>query len=140
MDTVPYQIEPVCDGSNELRLNLGDKDLAYRFGMHQSTISRRFKIWIEVMFVRLKPMIKWPDHAVVTRTLPMVFTSHFKKCICIIDCFEVFCDRPTGLKARAQTYSQYKHHNTMKFLIGITPQDLYLLSLRDGVVECLTSI
>ena len=74
------------------------------------------------MFVRLKPMIKWPDHAVVTRTLPMVFTSHFKKCICIIDCFEVFCDRPTGLKARAQTYSQYKHHNTMKFLIGITPQ------------------
>ena len=87
-----------------LRLNLGDQDLAYRFGMHQSTISRRFKIWIEVMFVQLKPMIKWPDHAVVTRTLPMVFISHFKKCICIIDCFEVFCNRPTGLKARAQTY------------------------------------
>ena len=87
-----------------LRLNLGDQDLAYRFGVHQSTISRRFKIWIEVMFVRLKPMIKWPDHAVVTRTLPMVFRSHFKKCICIIDCFEVFCDRPTRLKARAQTY------------------------------------
>lgn len=106
----------------KLRLNLGDQGLAYRFGVHQSTISRRFKIWIEVMFVQLKPMIKWPDRAVVTRTLPMVFRSHFKKCICIIDCFEVFCERPTGLKARAQTYSQYKHHNTVKFLIGITPQ------------------
>ena len=74
------------------------------------------------MFVRLKPMIKWPDRAVVIRTLPMVFRSHFKRCICIIDCFEVFCERSTGLKARAQTYSQYKHHNTVKFLIGITPQ------------------
>ena len=69
-----------------------DQDLAYRFGVHQSTISRRFKIWIEVMFVWLKPMIKWPDRAVVTKTLPMVFRSHFKRCICIIDCFEVFCE------------------------------------------------
>ena len=54
--------------------------------------------------------------------MPMVFRNHFGKCICIIDCFEVFCERPNGLKARAQTYSQYKHHNTVKLLIGITPQ------------------
>ena len=40
----------------------------------------------------------------------------------MIDCFEVFCERPRDLMARAQTYSHYKHHNTVKFLIGITPQ------------------
>ena len=27
-----------------------------------------------------------------------------------------------NLLARAQTYSSYKHHNTVKYLIGITPQ------------------
>ena len=43
-------------------------------------------------------------------------------CVVIIDCFEIFVDRPTDLLARAQTYSQYKHHNTVKYLIGITPQ------------------
>ena len=31
-------------------------------------------------------------------------------------------ERPTSLKARAQTFSNYKKHNTVKFLIGITPQ------------------
>ena len=31
-------------------------------------------------------------------------------------------ERATDLKARAQTWSNYKHHNTVKFLIGITPQ------------------
>ncbi len=31
-------------------------------------------------------------------------------------------ERPTSLKARAQTWSNYKHHNTIKFLIGIAPQ------------------
>ena len=52
----------------------------------------------------------------------MDFRSNFMKCVVIIDCFEVFCERPKSLKAGAQTYSNYKHHNTVKFLIGIAPQ------------------
>ena len=40
----------------------------------------------------------------------------------IIDCFEVFIERPLNLLARACTWSSYKHHNTIKLLIGITPQ------------------
>ena len=106
----------------KLRLNLADQDLAFRFGAHQSTISRKFKTWIYTMFVRLKPLIKWPEREVARQTMPIVFRGKFCKCICIIDCFEVFCERPSGLKARAQTYSQYKHHNTVKFLIAISPQ------------------
>ena len=41
------------------------------------------------------------------------------KCVVMIDCFEVFCERPKSLMARAQTNSNYKHHNTVKYLIGI---------------------
>ena len=40
----------------------------------------------------------------------------------MIDCFEVFIERPSNLLARAQTFSSYKHHNTIKILVGITPQ------------------
>ena len=40
----------------------------------------------------------------------------------IIDCFEIFIDKPRNLMARAQTFSNYKHHNTVKVLIGISPQ------------------
>ena len=54
--------------------------------------------------------------------MPLTFRNSFSKCVCIIDCFEIFCERPSDLMARAQTYSHYKHHNTVKFLIGITPQ------------------
>ena len=45
-----------------------------------------------------------------------------KKITVIIDCFEVFIDRPSNLLARAQTFSSYKHHNTIKVLIGNSPQ------------------
>ena len=40
----------------------------------------------------------------------------------IIDCFELFIERPSNLKARCCTWSSYKHHNTAKVLLGITPQ------------------
>ncbi len=33
-----------------------------------------------------------------------------------------FCERPSNLEARASTWSSYKHHNTVKVLLGITPQ------------------
>ena len=106
----------------KLRLNLGDQDLGYRFGVNQSTISRYFKKWINVMYVRLSPLVKWPSREELIKTMPMEFRTNFKQCVVIIDCFEIFIERPTNLKARAQTWSNYKHHNTVKFLIGISPQ------------------
>ena len=32
----------------------------------------------------------------------------------VIDCFEIFLDRASNPLARAQTYSSYKHHNTVE--------------------------
>ena len=42
---------------------------------------------------------------------------------CIIDCSEVFIERPKPFNAQAATWSDYKHHNTITFLIGISPSD-----------------
>lgn len=40
----------------------------------------------------------------------------------IIDCFEIGIEKPSNLKAKAQTWSSYKNKNTVKYLIAITPQ------------------
>lgn len=107
----------------KLKLNPGDQDLAFRFGVNQSTVSRYFKKWIDVMYVRLCPLVKWPDRGKLLQTMPMEFRKRYHgKCVIIIDCFEVFMERPTNLTAHAQIWSNYKHHNTAKFLIGISPQ------------------
>ena len=55
--------------------------------------------------------------------MPAVFKQHFgNKVAVVIDCFEVFINKPSYLIARSITWSNYKHHNTIKFLIGISPQ------------------
>ena len=61
----------------KLWLNLGDQDLSYQFGVSQSTISRNMKKWIDILFVRLSPLIKWPDREELLRTLPMDFRKTF---------------------------------------------------------------
>ncbi|PFX14832.1 hypothetical protein AWC38_SpisGene17387 [Stylophora pistillata] len=107
----------------KLKLNMPLEDLAYRFNVSVSTISRVFLAWMVAMDTRLSPLIKWPDREDLWRTMPQCFQFSFgKKTTVIIDCFEVFIDRPSNLLARAQTFSSYKHHNTIKVLIGITPQ------------------
>ena len=54
--------------------------------------------------------------------MPSIFkTAGHGKLRCIIDCFEVFIERPKKLDAQTATWSDYKSHNTIKFLIGISP-------------------
>ena len=50
------------------------------------------------------------------------FRTFFGNCVCILDCTEIFIERPSNLQARAQTWSEYKDHNTIKVLVAITPQ------------------
>ena len=75
-----------------------------------------------MLYARLSGFISWPERHLLLKTMPMAFRKSFKKCVSIIDCFEIFTERPTALDARTQTWSNYKKHNTVKFLIGITPQ------------------
>ena len=53
--------------------------------------------------------------------MPPAFKQLYPNCVCIIDFSEIFTDIPTRFEARSIMYSKYKKHNTIKFLIGITP-------------------
>ena len=107
-----------------IRLRLGSSgiELGYQFKIHPSTVSRIFSDVIEMLYVCLKFLIVWPEREVLQKTLPMQFRKNYPKCVAIIDCFEIFIDGPNDQLARAVTYSSYKHHNTVKYLIAITPQ------------------
>ena len=107
----------------KLRLNVPLQDLAYRFGVSLSTVSRTFSTWLTVMDIRLSPIIRWPEQDELWHTMPLCFQFSFgKKTTIIIDCFDFFIERPSNLLARVQAFSSYKHHNTVKVLIAITPQ------------------
>ena len=107
----------------KLRLNVTTYYLSHVFGVHRSTISRVFKDVIHLLYSRFVPLaVFWPDREGVLKNLPVEFQSLFPRCTSIIDCFEIFVERSARLDNRCSTYSNYKSHNTCKYLISITPQ------------------
>ena len=93
----------------KLRLNLFDGDLAQRFGVHSSTVSRYFHRVLDIAYEATAFLIQWPERDVLRLTMPLSFRRFFKKCCVIIDCTEIFMERPSDLLARAQVWSNYKH-------------------------------
>jgi len=106
-----------------LRLNLDFTDLAYRFGVSTSTASRVFHTCLPLLHEHFSCFVVWPDRQSLQSNMPYCFLEAFgRKVTVIIDCFEIFIERPSNVLAAAQSWSNYKHNSTIKYLIGITPQ------------------
>ncbi|KAL7392252.1 hypothetical protein ABVT39_022029 [Epinephelus coioides] len=124
IDSMTCELQNLRNKNIHLLSDVEHLSSSYDQSAFVATASRVFTDVINVMFSRMKPLVMWPETEQLQKAMPMQFRKHFgKKCAVIIDCFEVFIDRPSNLKARAETWSSYKHHNTVKFLIGITQQD-----------------
>ena len=68
-------------------------------------------------------MIHRPAREDLVVSMPMAFREKFGTNVAaIVDCFELFIERPSNLYAMAQTWSSYKHYKTAKYLIAITTQ------------------
>ena len=72
------------------------------------------------MSSKLGFLITWPKRDVIRKNLPPAFKSLYPNCCYIIDCTEILIEMPASFSARSKTYSDYKKHNNLKFLIGIT--------------------
>ena len=113
----------------KLRHNISFDMLASLKGIPRSTAIGHFWRWVDLMYVNIGFMIRWQDRETIFKIIPPVFKSKFPRLTSIIDCFEIFVDAPRNLKARAQVWSNYKKHCTVKVFVSCTPLgSIYFLS------------
>ena len=102
----------------KLRLNLMTQDLAFRFGLSTAQVSRYLTTWICFLYHHI-----WmPSVEQVAGTLPCVIKEKFPNTFAIIEAM--------SLQMQSSTWSQYKHHNTAKFLIHVLLMGLFPISLH----------
>ena len=65
-------------------------------------------------------MFSCPTRDQVAQYTPKQF-SKYPNTRVTIDCTELYIQRPSSLVSQSETFSNYKHHNTFKVLVGITP-------------------
>ncbi|GFO49467.1 nuclease harbi1 [Plakobranchus ocellatus] len=110
----------------KLKLNMPNQVLGDMFHVSSSTVSKIFLETLDVMYflyINLKQLIVWPERENLRKTMPKEFIKVYgRRVTIIIDCFEIFIEKPSSVKSQAETFSSYKHHNAAKYLIGVTPQ------------------
>ena len=117
----------------KLCLGLLVKDLASRFKICSALTSQIFHAWIRAMVECLKHYVYVPDSDVIRQTAPSRF-KHLRSTHSIIDRSEIF------MKCRALqsvTWSDYKHHNTLKFLVAVAPNSniVYVSEAYSGKIS-----
>ena len=92
-----------------------------RFSVSVGTVSSIVTSWVNLMYMDLKLLCELPPRDVTSDNQSKAMRQ-FTDVQVILDCTELFGQNPSKLDARKQLYSNYKHHITYKFLIGISPQ------------------
>ena len=118
-----------------LRLGLTLRDLGRRLNVSTHLMCNIFYSWINIMAKHLHAnCVIWLPRDTLRRSLPSSFKDTFPNTTCIIDCSEIFIQRPVRLNVRAKTWSTYKNNNTAKFLIAIAPSGfiMFVSSLFGG--------
>ena len=120
----------LCQGLNVV-------DIADRFKVHPTTVSRIFTTWINLMYFKFQELPVWLSRRAINHLMPPCFKQWFPTTRVIIDCTEFFINTPSSLARQSATWSAYKSHNTVKCLIGIAPHGhvTFVSSVFEGSIS-----
>ena len=76
-----------------LRIEDNERNTVHMFNISYSTAFVLVRRVVKVMYVRLMPFVKLPDHTVLQKSMTIQFRIHLgTKCAVVFNCFEVFID------------------------------------------------
>lgn len=104
-----------------LRVNIAERLLADQFRISVSEVSRIFATYLDLIYSRFIQLDVWASRDTVDKTMPESFRMEYPFTRIILDCTELFIQKPSCFRAQSDTYSSYKSHNTAKGLVGIAP-------------------
>ena len=88
-------------------------DLAFRFGISQSTVSRIIITWVNFLYFNVA--IEATNSSFYAQSLQRELSNH------TLDATEIFIQSLSNPHAQQLTFSSYKNHNTFKALVCVTP-------------------
>lgn len=108
-----------------MRLDLSFTHLSYMFDVSRDIISSYWHQGLEILYSRLRGLIKMPSRSALKYTMPVAFQLAFgDKIPIIVDSFEICIEKSSNPATANQTWSNCKHGHTVKYLIGVSPQSV----------------
>ncbi|XP_047442323.1 uncharacterized protein LOC125008950 [Mugil cephalus] len=114
------QIDEMFLFLNYLALGLKQQDLADRYGIDQSTVSRIIKTWSNFLYIILGSVRIWLPVDKIVEHLPTEFMGYADTTV-ILDCIKLRCQCPSSSVRQSEVLSSHKSDCTVKGLIGVAP-------------------
>ncbi|XP_065308120.2 uncharacterized protein [Dermacentor albipictus] len=107
-----------------LRTGMATREIARNFLISMPSFSRIFSEWVLILQKVLTEITSFPTLPEVQQHMPLHFRRYPNTRI-ILDTTEIRIQKPSSLTAQRRTFSHYKFANTMKCVVGATP-DCYV--------------
>lgn len=115
----------------KLRLALLNRDLADRFKISTGLTSSVITSWIKASSSVIGSMVYVPEYENIRATTPQRFHKMgYGDTHSILDGTEFFIETPKNLDLQKVTWSDYKHHNTLKVLICVAPNSTVVFASK----------
>lgn len=124
MERYPY--DPYGEGTSKPTVVIKFYHFIFVPGVSVGTYSQYFTTWVCLLYQVLRPLNPFPSRDIIQRNMPSCF-HFFPNLRVILDCTEIFVQKSSSLVNQNLSFSHYKHHTTIKFLIGITPSGVISL-------------
>ena len=105
-----------------LRLGASLMDLAFRFNVSLHAAGVILNKWIDYMYLRFGALCTWPHREKIIQNMPQKYVADFPTSMAIIDCTELYINKPSSLQVQSQCYSDYKSGTTVKGLLATDPR------------------
>ena len=121
----------------KLKRGSANNDLAERFTIHESHVSRVFITWIKLLHTVLSAIDIWLPRGKVKKCMPACFKPLYRDVRVIVDCTEIRSERPSDFEVQCATYSSYKACKTHKALVDISPSGVptFISELYEGAIS-----
>ena len=104
----------------------------------ETQVRRIFTTYIQLMYKTFRDMqsFLFPQRSHLKKFLPKVFNS-VKNIRCVVDCTEFPIECSRNFARQGNTFSSYKHTNTFKCLIAVTPNGgaCFVSDLFEGAID-----
>lgn len=126
-----------------LRKGFSCKTLAFLLSspdrsIKETTVRKFFTTFLQLMYKIFRDMetTMFPTRERLVKYLPKVFKT-MKKVRCSVDCTEFRIQTSRNFGRQGNTYSSYKHCNTFKCLIAVTPNGgaCFVSDLYEGSID-----
>ena len=93
------------------------EDLAVRFKIHISSVSRKIITWTNHLYFLLGGITIWPSRENILEHMPQDFRILYPNTRVIIDCTEIFTEKLSSLALTSRTFSSYNILNMTIYMI-----------------------